>query len=286
MKLKAAVPRMPWQIIAVLIPLWVGFLHAQNTQQNFEEKAQSSSGKPAPVLRVAADFSLRGVLAKIGADFSDTLESQGKNLDVELDLAAGLELLERAEVDASRADVWVLQSHEHMQRLSIKNKLRPQSARTLALDNLAVVSAWPVVRSGPVPSWPELALARWRRVAIANFRTSPSGEAAVRALKTAGVWQKLDYRVEILPTSDEVLSDLMRAQVDAALIYRSESRRLPQRTSFTVWELKTSDTEFVICGAVSAETSRKELAHQFLEYAARQNATWKEFGFESANVLR
>ncbi len=238
------------------------------------------------VLRVAADFSLRGVLGALGAKFADAREGSGEVVEIELDLAPGLELAERADLDPGRADVWLFLSPEPLQQLAQKGRLLPDTARTLAQDNLAVVSAWPAVRRGTPPPWQELAAARWKRIAVANFRTSPSGAAAVRVLKSAGLWDSLDYRVELIPNSDEVLLDVMRAQVDAAFVFRSESRRLIQRNSFTIWELAGEGSVFVVCGAVSQKAKQLGLARDFLVFVSKETGIWREWGYEPAGVKR
>jgi len=238
------------------------------------------------VLRVAGDISLRPLLAALGAKFADVLESEGKLVEVELDLAPGLLLNERANSQASQTDVWVFMTPEPLQQLSQKNIVIGETARTLAMDGLAVVSAWPVVKKGTPPPWPLLAQERWKLVAVANFRNSPSGAAGVRALKAAGVWEKLDYRVEFRPDSDEVLSDVLRARVDAGIIYRSESRRLTQKKSHTIYELTGSDAEFVICAAVDAGIRQRNMAERFVDFLSQRTETWISYGYEAANVKR
>jgi ABC-type molybdate transport system substrate-binding protein len=252
-----------------------------------EVETSKKAGQDSVVmLRVAGDLSLRPVLAALGVFFADALESEGKVVEVELDLAPGSLLLERANGQSTGTDVWIFMNPEPLQELARKNIVMSDTARTLAVDGLAVVIAWPVVKSGAPPPWTALAERRWKLVAVANFRNSPSGAAGVRALKAAGVWEKLDYRVEFRPDSDEVLSDVLRVRVDAGIIYRSESRRLTQKKSHTIYELTGSDAEFVICAAVDAGIRQRNMAERFVDFLSQRTETWTSYGYEAANVKR
>ena len=118
-------------------------------------------------------------------------------------------------------DVLATADAETMDRAQQQGLIAPGTRHVLLHNALAlVVPAKAPVRIG---SLQDLADPAVRRIAIGNPASVPAGRYAREALKAAGLWEKLEARYIMGQNVRQVLDYVARAEVDAAIVYRTDA---------------------------------------------------------------
>lgn len=173
------------------------------------KSTQSANARP---LRVAAAADVEPVFSVLAERFR-----QKYGREVVLSFAASGVLAKQIEHGAP-FDLFASASSEHIARLHKKGRLRPDSARDFARGQLTIWTAG----NGPLPqSLAELAVTPKLRIAIANPEHAPYGQAAVAALRKAGVFEGLSRRLIYAENVRQAQQFAESGNADVALIARS-----------------------------------------------------------------
>jgi len=229
----------------------------------------------AQTLQVAADTSLKLVLQDLAGRFIE-----GRSVGVQINLAPSGILRKQVLTDDS-LDIFIGAAPGEIEELSKLNKIQADTVKTLAENEIVIVSSWPL-RKDQNTDWVSLIKGEWERVAVASSETCMSGVAALALLKAKKILDDVEDKLIYESDSDRVLDNLKRAQVAAAIVYRSDIRRLQPRATYHVFEAdETSLPPIVYCGAVLKQSKFSAEAVRFLEFlkSAENSQTWADYGF-------
>ncbi len=167
-------------------------------------------------LRVAAASDVEPVFSALADHYR-----QKTGREVVLSFAASGVLAKQIEHGAP-FDVYVSASEEHVARLRKKSRLVPSTIRPYARGQLAL---W-TMGDGPLPgSLRELGEHPNLRIAIANPEHAPYGAAAVAALRSVGVYDKLLRRLVFAENVRQAQIFTESGNTDVSIIARSLAGR-------------------------------------------------------------
>lgn len=209
-------------------------------------------------------------------------EARHPGVRTHLNLAASGTLLQQL---AQGAPVDVLASADHptMQRAVDRGLVVRSSVRDFARNRL--VLAVPLTSaSGGSASVPrraeDLLQPGVRRVAIGLPASVPAGRYARDALVAAGLWTQLQPKVVGALNVRQALDYVARGEVDAAFVYATDARLLPERVQ-VAFELPTSTPVRYPAGVVSGRP-HPDLAQtlvDFLAHDAQARQLLSDLGF-------
>lgn len=167
------------------------------------------------VLRVSAAASLGPVLETLRPQIEADL---GVTLQLNL---AGSGTLARQLLDGAPADVVILAHRDWMDPLIDAGRIEPDDVVELAGNTLVLVGR------GPPIQLDQLGEPRFVRIAIGDPASVPAGRYAEQAMRAAGVWDAVRPRLVTTADVRAALRYTQSGEVDAALVYRSDTVGLP-----------------------------------------------------------
>lgn len=214
----------------------------------------------ASEIMVSAAMSLRGALEQIAREF----EARTPGARVTLNFSSSGALRQQIEAGAP-VDVFASASERHMDILESAGLVEAGTRRSFARN--AVVMAVPV--SSPAPGgFRHLADSSIERIAMGNPATSPAGQYAHDALVSMGLWEMVRPKLVYAETVRQVLDYLVRAEVDAGLLYATDAALLPGAVRVAATAPEGSHAPVVYPVAVLLGSAEKELARAFVEFLA------------------
>ncbi len=165
---------------------------------------------------VASAISLKAPLEEAAAAFG--VAEPGEAITVQ-GAASGV-LLAQVE-NGAPFDLFVSASPAELDRLAKSGRLIPGTRVALATNRLVVI-----VRKdlAPPESLDGLDDPRFEKIAIGNPKTVPAGRYAAEALKARGLLPRLERRLIPAENVRQVLDEVVRGEVDAALVYATEAK--------------------------------------------------------------
>jgi molybdate transport system substrate-binding protein len=231
--------------------------------------------RAAEPLHVAAAISLKDALEAIARQYA--VDTGGR---VEFTFGASGQLLAQAK-NGAPIDIFISAAEAQVDALEKDNLAVAGSRQIIATNELVVIV--PAASKDAPKDLPDLASPRFRRLAIGEPKTVPAGQYAQQALASSGMEQKLRERLVYGLNVRQVLEYVARAEVDAGIVYRSDTRSGPAgdkvKAAFAIAE---SAHDPIVYPAVILRTSRDEQAARgFLEYLAKPQAaeTFAQWGF-------
>ncbi|MFQ5354687.1 MAG: molybdate ABC transporter substrate-binding protein [Thermodesulfobacteriota bacterium] len=169
------------------------------------------------VLTVAAASSFSFALTEIAKDFSRSGQA-----DVRLVFGSSGVLARQIERGAP-FDVFVSANSGFMDELVRSNSVEADSVRAFARGRIVIAM---LTSSGAeVASLAALSESSVKKMAIANPLHAPYGRAAVEAVKSAGVWEKVREKLVYGENVRQALQFVESGNVDAGIIALSVARR-------------------------------------------------------------
>ncbi len=176
----------------------------------------SAVAGPSTHCLVSAAASLKPVLEDVKPRF----ESDHPGLALELNLGASGTLLAQIEQGAP-VDLFIAASPAEADRAAKAGPPGPADRAALATNALVVV----VPRGlAPPRSLAGLADPRFARIAVGNPATVPAGRYAEESLRAAGILDAVRPRLIFGEHARQVLDYVVRAEVDAGVVYRTDAR--------------------------------------------------------------
>jgi len=167
-------------------------------------------------LRVAAASDVEPVFGALCESYK-----QKTGRDVVLSFASSGALAKQIEHGAP-FDLFVSASEEHIARLRKKGRLVPSTIRSYARGQLALWTAG----DGQLPgSLAELVAAPNLRIAVANPEHAPYGSAAVSALRSLGLYEKVRARLVFAENVRQAQLFTESGNTDVSIIARSLAGR-------------------------------------------------------------
>ena len=166
-------------------------------------------------LRVSAAISLQPLLQAIAPRF----EKQHPDAHIIFNFAASGILL-RQIANGAPVDVLITADEETMTLAQNQNLILASSRANLASNRLALVA--PSSGEPTLKGLRDLSAGWVGRIAIGNPHTVPAGRYAQHALERAGLWEPLRRKTVWCESSRQVLTYVVRGEVDAGFVYASD----------------------------------------------------------------
>jgi molybdate transport system substrate-binding protein len=246
-------------------------------------------------VRTAADVTVF-IPCGLAGPFGDLRQQFAKERpDVKLIATVGNTIVLRDRIaKGERADVFLCMGELELEPLKAKQKIRPDSAKTIAATSVSLIT--PLNNPGEIKELKDLAGAKVRRIALGEPDGLSVGAQTVKALTQCGIWDKVKDRAYFVKEAATLKIITADGKVDAAFVYTSclyethvpgtQSEKVPVRT---VCEVPTEMyTAVPIVGVVLADSAAPEAAQQFLEFCATPDAhkvfdKWSFLRAESPN---
>jgi molybdate transport system substrate-binding protein len=180
--------------------------------------AQTPLRKSDGVLHVYAAASLVDFLKPIASSY----ERAYPEIKVRFTWA-GSDVLATQLLGGKQADVLLTADELSMSRVVSSGLVSPQEQVLFATNSLVLVTTKPISNLEALRDPLE-----FKRIMIANPQNSPAGRYARDALTFAGVWKGLQGRVVYAPDVRKVVEFFNQADIDAAVVYRSDVSALKE----------------------------------------------------------
>ena len=118
-------------------------------------------------------------------------------------------------------DVLATADRESMDRAQQQGLLAPGTRRTVLRNTLVLIA--PSSSPLPLTDLRSLEDATVRRIAIGNPNSVPAGRYARDALKSAGLWSRLEPKYILAQNVRQALDYVARGEVDAGLVYATDA---------------------------------------------------------------
>lgn len=171
-------------------------------------------------ITVSAAMSLKNAFEEIGRAF----EAEKKGVKVWFNFGASGDLVRQIEAGAP-VDVFASAAGKDMDRLEEKGLVAPGSRRDFASNVMVLVT--PAQARKDLVSFKDLARDEIGRVAIGNPRTAPAGRYTEEVLRNLGLLDAVMRKVVLGENVRQVLDYVARGEVDAGIVYRSDTLARP-----------------------------------------------------------
>jgi molybdate transport system substrate-binding protein len=258
-----------------------------------KKAVQAKYGSAA--VRAAADLTVF-VPCGLAGPFGDLRQQFAKERpDIKLIASVGNTIVLRDRIaKGERADVFLCMGDLELEPLKAKQKIRPDSAKTIAATSVSLIT--PLNNPGEIKGLKDLTGAKVRRIALGEPDGISVGAQAVKALTHFGIWDNVKDRAYFVKEAATLKIITADGKVDAAFVYTSclDETHAPgtQPEKFplhTVCEVPTEMyTAVPIVGVVLADSAAPEAAQQFIDFCATPDAhkvfvKWKFLRTESRN---
>ncbi len=188
--------------------------------------AAAAPGPRGDDLVVSTAISLKEPLLEAIDEFAISAAGQGlPRVDVH---AGGSSILVRQVVRGVPGDLVVVASRADAEHLVQAGRAKRSSVCVLAGNTLVLV----VPRGGPrLEDLNQLREPRFERVAMAHPRAAPLGRYTAQALEAAGLKGPLEAKRIPAEHARQVVDYVVRGEVDAAVVYRTDAARFADRVS-------------------------------------------------------
>ncbi len=238
------------------------------------EEAESAKPAKAPrLIRVAAASDLQSALPELVRQF--TKENPG--IAVDTTFGSSGKLAEQIKAGAP-FDLFMAANESFVKGLADEKVVRPESVKPYAVGSLVMA-----VRSDapePIGAIEEILKPGVKRIAVANPDFAPYGAAARQALKSAGLWEKVEAKLVLAESVRQAFQFAETGNADVAFV----GRALVRGSDLKVIEVDPSLYEPIVQGlGVVAASKQGAEAQAFADYVAgpRGQSLLKTFGFNS-----
>jgi molybdate transport system substrate-binding protein len=178
-------------------------------------------------------------------------------------------------------DLFISAANRQMDALVRDGLIEESSRRVLAGNELVLVA--PASAGGAVKDFGGLASAGVARVAMGTPASVPAGEYARAALESMRLWEKVRPKVVFTTNVRQALTYAERGEVDAALVYRSDTRGASGVRVVAVAP-PGSHAPIVYPAALLAAAAKNEAAAAYLEFLSGPAgaAAFRRHGFTAA----
>jgi molybdate transport system substrate-binding protein len=211
----------------------------------------------APEIIVSAASSLKNAFEEIGVIY----EKQ-TGIRPNFNFAASGILQQQIEAGAP-TDVFACAGRKYMDDIQKKGLLLDGTRKNFAGNSLVLIT--PLDSRLKIQSLQDLDSAEVRRISIGNPKTVPAGQYAQEALSALKLWDKLQSRIIPAENVRQVLDYVSRGEVDAGLVYSSDTAILPGKIRIAAEVPKESYEEIAYPAAVLKDSENPAAAMKFIE---------------------
>jgi molybdate transport system substrate-binding protein len=233
---------------------------------NFSASLSSPAGAVSPELLIAAASDLKPLQIQLESSFFKL--SRVKPI---FTFSASGTLAQQIRHGAPY-DLYLSANEAFVQQLSSSGYLLPDSVRVYAYGRLGLWS-----KGGRIRTLADLTAASVRHLAIANPVHAPYGAAAQAALRSQGLWDKLQPKLVYGENVEQTFQYAESGNADAAIVAWSQVFNKGGILLPAAWHPRISQTGGVVKGS-----GRSDLARKFLAFLAGREgrAVLQQFGFD------
>ncbi|MEZ0296573.1 MAG: molybdate ABC transporter substrate-binding protein [Candidatus Methylacidiphilales bacterium] len=261
---------------------------AEKAKEKEKARPATAAGGSDPVLTIAVDGSLSGVIRELVQTFADQY-SDAPSIAVELTNAG---TLQNKLAEAPRWNVVIVAGMDEAKALTNAGRIDQEGQKLVARNTLVVYGRRPKDPGLANAKWPALMGTEWQTVALGTPGLTASGRTAEAVLKKRDLLGKLEAAKAITygGTESIVLNYLKKGEADALLLLKTDLRMTSTwppaakqlLLEYAVYAIDEADYAPVMyTAALLPGTSRKEEALEFITFlvspAAR--AIWVKYGF-------
>lgn len=225
--------------------------------------AMPGQTQPSAVLQVAAASSLAGVMPALARDYE--ARHPGHTVRWHSD---GSGLLLDGLAQGKPADVLLAADGDTVARGVQRHLLRPESVRAFAGNALVLLVG--AASKLPIHRLTDLARAEVQHIAMARATSASAGRYARQAIDTARMWASVQRKIVPTDSAHAALELLLRNEVDAALVYRTEG--LSAAAAVREVEVLNGHEPIRLTAAVTQASRQPEPAVQFVHYLRSEAA--------------
>lgn len=229
-----------------------------------------SSGGDGKTIRIGAAADLAKAFAEIGKQF----EAETK-IEAEIDFGSSGLLAKQIEQGAPYA-LYAAANKSFAEQVASAGKC---DASTIQIYGRGRIVVWTADGIEKPTRFEDLALPRFKRIAIANPEHAPYGVAAKQALEKAGLWDRVKDRLVLGENVQATLQYARTRNTDAAIVALSLSIVTDGGSALPIDAALHDplDQALVVCGSGPAAAAAKKFADHVMSPAGR--AIMKRYGF-------
>jgi molybdate transport system substrate-binding protein len=207
-------------------------------------------------LRVAAAVSMKEALVSVGENFTrDSGEKVTFTFGASGQLAAQIK-------GGAPIDLFISAASAQVDDL-IKANAVDATTRTVIARN-ALVLIVPAGASSDIKSFADLAKAK--RISLGEPKTVPAGEYAMQTLEASKLADLLKDKLIFAANVRQVLDLVIRAEVDAGLVYATDARQAGDKVTLIATADETLHDPIEYPAVIVKEAANAPSARRFIEY--------------------
>lgn len=224
-------------------------------------------------LTVSAGASLKNATEEI----KNLYISQHPGVSISLNFGSSGQLLQQIEQGAP-VDVFISAAKEQMDRLAAEDLIDKTTLIDILGNDLVLVVP---DRSTEFKDWADLLKPQVVKLAIGETQTVPCGKYAEEALKSLGLWAKIQPKIVMGSDVRQVLAFVESNNAEAGFVYRSDAFVSKNVRIAAVVDDKLH-SPIIYPAAVIKSSSEKETAQEFVKFLSNPEAQqiFVSYGFK------
>lgn len=226
----------------------------------------------AETILISAASSLREAFSEISSRF----QSEHPGVEIKLVFGASSSLLQQVEQGAP-ADVLALADFELFKGTNIDKSEKFADVNIFAKNKLVLIQSTKNAQN--IASLDQIDNKGIKRIAIGNPSFVPAGRYARDAIKSQGLWQKVENKMIYTHNVRQALDYVARGEVDLGFVYFSDAKMMEKKVKIILSIDQESEIRYGIA-SVSRQRAN-DLSAKFVHFvmAPQGQLILKNFGF-------
>ncbi len=220
-----------------------------------QQGTASAAGKS--VVQVSAAISLKEALAAL----KQVYEKKNPAVEISLNLASSGMLQKQIE-EGAPVDLFISAGKKQMDELAAKGLIDPETRTDLLGNELVLIIS--KEKKGTIKSFADL-VDKAQSISIGHPETVPAGKYGKETLVSLKLWDKVEKKIMFAKDVRQVLSYVDSGNVDAGLIYRSDTVALKSGV-VAATAPKASHPPIRYPMALIKDSKNKEAARKFMDF--------------------
>jgi molybdate transport system substrate-binding protein len=223
------------------------------------------------VIQISAAISLKDALAVL----KESYEKKNPDVDVRFNLASSGMLQKQIE-EGAPVDLFISAGKKQMDELAAKKLIVPETRSDLLGNVLVLIVS--KEKKGSIASFNDLPV-KAQSISIGQPETVPAGKYGKETLTNLKLWDSVQKKIMFAKDVRQVLSYVESGNVDAGLVYRSDTLALKSGVVVAVAP-KGSHSPILYPMAIIKDGKNRNTAKKFMDFlrsaeAAKVFATYK-----------
>ncbi|MCF6093012.1 molybdate ABC transporter substrate-binding protein [Microaerobacter geothermalis] len=239
----------------------------------------NKAGQTSVKLYVSAAASLGNALQEIG----DAYKKLNPGIEVYFNFGGSGTLQQQIEQGAP-ADLFISANEEKMDRLQKKGLIIEETRTDILSNELVLVTSKEL--KGKMTEWDDLATSLVNKIAMGDPQYVPAGKYGMEALKTIGIWDKIQNKLVFAKDVTQVLTYVESGNVAAGIVYSSDVIRSKEiEIGFTIDS--TAHSPILYTMSILKNSVNQQAAKDFYQFILGEQALeiFKKYGFQMIERL-